>query len=76
MIAVRTACVFGKYRSSADLAGKSVVAGVRFVVTLFKCFSFIFTVHFFPPESAFLLFTGGTAGMNFADLPVSAHSPS
>ena len=30
---------------SADAAGKAVAAGVRLVISLFKAFSFIFSVH-------------------------------
>ena len=45
MVPVVAACILGYAKSSADLAGKAVTASVRFIVTFFKSFSFIFPIH-------------------------------
>ena len=45
MVAVGTACPLGNHNASAVPAGEHLVAGVCFIITLFKCLAFIFTIH-------------------------------
>ena len=45
MVAVGTACPLGNHNASAVTAGDHLVAGVCFIITLFKCLAFIFTIH-------------------------------
>ena len=75
MIAVFRTCVFGCYEPFADLTGEAVAARVCFIVTLFKCFPFIFTVHNKFLLKMFNVFSGGTVSVDLPNLPVSPHSP-
>ena len=44
----------GNHRSPTYLTGKTVIAGVRFVITFFILFPFVLTVHgVFPPKGKF-----------------------
>ena len=45
MVAMITAGAFRCAKSSADLAGKAVLASMCFILTLFKGFAFIFAIH-------------------------------
>lgn len=45
MIPMLAARALGDYLPSADLTGENVLAGVVSVVTLFVCFSFIFSIQ-------------------------------
>lgn len=75
MIAVFRTRVFGCYKPSADLTGEAVAARVCFIVTLFKCFPFIFTVHDKFLLKMFNVFSGGTVSVDLPNLPFSPHSP-
>ena len=45
MVAVVAPGILRGANPSADFAGKGIVAGVGLIVTFFKSFTFIFTIH-------------------------------
>ncbi len=76
MVAVSTSGTFRRYKPCAYLTGKAVIARIRFIISLFKFSSFIFSVQVISScNSDISEFTGGLPYC-FANLPFTERSPS